>query len=215
MHSTDAQPELRFIKDRIRSYVRVSGEKVYTLSEIPFVAKAFFTLIVVLLPVISSFCQATTVEQSTNVHAGLINTKFRLLDQPFYCRLFDVLTPRDVVSDEMNSNGLIIAFWSSDNQESIDEYKKLLDMLSDLEKSHILLIGVSFDECRETWQQTIEKESLHNRWNCLYDQQMLKTQHKDSALLLHYRQTSLPFSISVRNGIIVGASRAVRFEVMR
>ena len=164
---------------------------------------------------ISSYSQAQNGHQSGNVHAGLVNTKFRLLDQPFYCRLFEVLTPRDVASDEANSNGLIVAFWSSDNKESIDEYKKLLDILPDLEKSHILLIGVSFDECKETWQSTIEKENLRNRWNCLYDQQVLKSQHKDSSLLEHYQQTSLPFSISVRNGTIVGAARAVRLEEAR
>ncbi|MEJ1241433.1 hypothetical protein WBG78_25020 [Chryseolinea sp. T2] len=149
---------------------------------------------------------------SNNEHAILLNSKFRLLNQPFYCRLFDVLQPRDVLSDEVNSNGLIIACWSSDNRESIEEYKKLLSKLSVFEKNWIILIGVSFDNDKKTWLQTIEREQLINRWNCFFDLQLMKQTGKDSTLFHHYKETSLPFSLSIRNGVVVGAYRSIRLD---
>ncbi|MGC3947793.1 MAG: hypothetical protein QM762_25355 [Chryseolinea sp.] len=165
----------------------------------------------ILLFPIASYAQLTSDAQKSNEHAGLVNTRFRLVEQPLYGGMFESSSV-EIAKEEAASNGLIITCWSSQNKESVEEYRKLLKMMPDLERSHILFIGVSFDECRETWKSTIDKENLDNKWNCIYDLQMLQTQYKDSTLIAHYRQTSLPFTISVRNGIIVGASRTVRFD---
>jgi hypothetical protein len=144
-------------------------------------------------------------------HAQLINTKFRLLDQPFSSKLHAVLSAQDIDNDQASSNALIIVCWSSDNKASIEEYKKLLSIRQGLEQSHILLIGVSFDKDKEVWQRTIEKEQLWNRWNCFFDIEILKEYSSimDSTLLKHYHATSLPFSITVQNGTIVAANRIV------